>query len=132
MQRDYKLADGSRSSEYKIGDRFEVVYENCFSKGSVVEFFEDDGSSIPRFKLISGYTEFSCAVGVAGAYEWWGWMKPLGSAFIYVPEEPSETALDEESLRDRVAYHEALLDFLDDNLPNLEELVTLFEEEYGG
>ena len=109
MQHDYKLADGSSSSEYKVGDVFEVVEDTkAFSKGSIVELFLDDETEMPLFKLLNGYTNYDKCNGSAGAYAWWGWMKPLGSAFIYVPEEPSETALDEESLRDRVAYHEAL------------------------
>lgn len=46
---------------YKEGDRFEVVggsyYE--FSKGSIVELYEDDGSANPLFKLIQGSCEYN-------------------------------------------------------------------------
>ena len=46
----HKLADGSYSGEYKIGDKFEVVNEGTFDVGSVVEFIYNDDSSNPKFK----------------------------------------------------------------------------------
>lgn len=63
---------------YKVGDKFEVVIEDYFSKGSVVELYEDEGSMCPLFKLISG----SCGCnnlpdGTAGAYEMLSYMKKL-------------------------------------------------------
>lgn len=36
---------------------------------------------------------------------------------------------DIESLSDQVEYYEELLDFLDDHVPNLSDLIALFEEE---
>lgn len=39
---------------YHVGDRFEVVEDNGFLIGSIVELEEDDESDFPLFKLISG------------------------------------------------------------------------------
>lgn len=49
----YRLADGSYSTEYKIGDVFEVdnveVDEDDFKAGDIICFAEDDGTSVPKF-----------------------------------------------------------------------------------
>jgi hypothetical protein len=48
----YKLADGSDSSDYVVGDEFEVVLNektpSCF-RHDMVKFIEDDGSDAPFF-----------------------------------------------------------------------------------
>lgn len=36
---------------------------------------------------------------------------------------------DIETQEDKIDYYEGLLDFLDDHLPNLEDLVALYEDE---
>lgn len=48
----YKLADGTYSSDYKIGDKFEVVSDShyCFSKGAIITLTEDGGSKNPYFE----------------------------------------------------------------------------------
>lgn len=48
----YKLADGSFSTEYKIGDKFKVVFTegNSFiTKGQIVEYTTNDGTDCPEF-----------------------------------------------------------------------------------
>jgi len=53
--RDHRLADGSLSSEYKVGDRFKVLRRNMsFPLDSIVELYEDDGSDFPIFQIIGG------------------------------------------------------------------------------
>ena len=47
------MADGSWSSEYKVGDKFVCVYcedHHIFIDGEIVEFILNDGSKNPRFK----------------------------------------------------------------------------------
>lgn len=50
----YQLADGSWSSEYKIGDKFVLSCDghSIFRKGVVVEFITDDQSKNPRFEKV--------------------------------------------------------------------------------
>ena len=52
MKESYKLADGSLSSDYEVGDTF-VVYRSgqsrYFSEGDVIIFYQDDGSYCPWF-----------------------------------------------------------------------------------
>ena len=52
MKKSYKLADGSLSDQYEVGDTF-VVHQSgqsrYFSEGDVIIFYEDDGSYCPRF-----------------------------------------------------------------------------------
>jgi TolA-binding protein len=52
----YKLADGSYSDQYRVGDKFVMVDTNHyhFSRGSVVELEEDDHSDSPSFKNDEG------------------------------------------------------------------------------
>lgn len=76
MNKGYQLADGSWSSEYKIGDKFVVISEKSFSKGSVVQFYRDDGSPQPCFKLIKGYTQYTCCEDELGAYTKWDRLTP--------------------------------------------------------
>lgn len=45
----YKLADGTNSKEYDIGDKFKVI-NHAALKGEVVELVVDDDSSSPVFK----------------------------------------------------------------------------------
>jgi predicted RNase H-like nuclease (RuvC/YqgF family) len=53
----YKLADGSYSDQYKVGDKFVVVSgEHCrFAKGAIIELEEDDQTSAPYFKQNEAY-----------------------------------------------------------------------------
>lgn len=67
----YKLADGTNSTDYKIGDRFKVVKEDTFTVGSIVEFYGDDGSHCPKFKLITGGCDYNHCGGGQGTYESW-------------------------------------------------------------
>lgn len=47
----YELADGTLSTEYKIGDKF-ILNENhhVFRKGDTLELFKQDFSDCPKFK----------------------------------------------------------------------------------
>lgn len=54
---------------YKVGDRFRVVEDGEFTKGSIITLFRDDGTDGPLFKLESGHTEYLNADGDRGAYE---------------------------------------------------------------
>jgi len=47
----YQLADGSWSSEYKVGDKFVVSCDkhHIFGQGKVVVYIEEDFSDSPRF-----------------------------------------------------------------------------------
>jgi len=72
MSKSYQLADGSWSSEYKVGDKFVVTGEKeTFSVGSIIELFRSDSSNCPLFKLLSGTTTFKLCEGKAGAYAMW-------------------------------------------------------------
>ena len=73
----YKLADGSLSTDYKVGDVFEVVDSSYsyFSKGSVILLVHDDDSNCPKFKLING----QCAVLGNEAYSIWQALNPTES-----------------------------------------------------
>jgi hypothetical protein len=43
----YELADGSMSTDYKIGDEFYVIRGS--DEGKIAIFLEDDGSELPWF-----------------------------------------------------------------------------------
>ena len=62
---------------YKVGDEFKIVGGTTFSEGSIVSLFEDDGSSSPNFKLISGYCEYNNCDGECGGYHSIEHVKPL-------------------------------------------------------
>ena len=50
MKEFYKLADGSLSNQYEVGDTFVVVGNSrYFDRGSVILFAKDDGSGCPWF-----------------------------------------------------------------------------------
>lgn len=76
----HKLADGSLSVEYKLGDKFKVSHrvseQAVFSEGSIVSFYEDDESEHPLFKLESGNSEFFNCDGEAGGYCYWFCLTP--------------------------------------------------------
>lgn len=55
----YKLADGTYSSDYKIGDKFEAVDGIIFQKGSIVTYTTNDNSDCPWFTNKYG-REYSC------------------------------------------------------------------------
>lgn len=68
----YKLADGSDSSQYKVGDLFEVVEDDSelgFYAGDTVVLTEDDLTSCPMF-------EGRAKDGKGWAYANWGDLKP--------------------------------------------------------
>lgn len=76
---------------YEVGDKFEVVTEDCFSKGSIVELFEDDGSMIPFFKLISGSCKHNnLPDDTAGAYEHLYYMKKIQDVSDITANKPEE------------------------------------------
>lgn len=55
MIKGYELADGSYSSEYKVGDKFVVVSEHfLYSEGDVVELVANDKSTAPYFDGAKG------------------------------------------------------------------------------
>lgn len=62
-----KMTPAQRAG-WKVGDRG-VVKEGGYpwSKGSAVEFYYDDGTKIPKFKLISGWCRWNHAGGKPGA-----------------------------------------------------------------
>lgn len=49
MSEGYKLADGSLSTDYEIGDEFISDWTTTAMKGSVVALAEDDGTRLPYF-----------------------------------------------------------------------------------
>jgi len=54
---------------YAIGDIFIVEeFAHTFTRGSVIELYQDDDSSCPLFKLLKGSCPFTCADDKAGAY----------------------------------------------------------------
>lgn len=54
----YKLADGSYSSQYEVGDLFKVVgCDESFNIGQVVSLSEDDGEDCPWFKSSNGFEQ---------------------------------------------------------------------------
>jgi hypothetical protein len=57
MVMSYKLADGSLSTDYKVGDKFEVVSglsNSGVSIGTILEFLDDDGTPMPAFDVSGG------------------------------------------------------------------------------
>lgn len=91
----YQLADGTWSSEYKIGDKFVVVNDHSFSLGSIITFFEDDNSWCPLFKLESGYTATNNANGEKGAYAAWERLKAYKPEAVEAPKASSKVAFTE-------------------------------------
>lgn len=76
----YKLADGSYSKEYEVGDTFEVVYvvtevEYPFNVGDLVDFAEDDNSRYPKF-VIKG-CDLTTEVWKDYEYLRWSQLKPV-------------------------------------------------------
>lgn len=80
MGKSYELADGSLSTDYEIGDEFVVnsrVDEQAgFSKCSIINFYRDDNSEQPLFKLIKGDCIFNNCSGDKGAFVWWFCLTP--------------------------------------------------------
>lgn len=72
----YKLADGSLSTDYKLGDKFVLVETSEFRVDSVVSLFRDDESCAPLFKLVSGFCDWDNCNGEPGAWEYWSNLKP--------------------------------------------------------
>lgn len=55
----YLLADGSRSTDYIIGDTFEVVGKSVTAKiNTTITYKENDGSPLPSFSLENGHKTF--------------------------------------------------------------------------
>ena len=77
----YKLADGSYSTEYELGDKFMVTHnlydQAVFSRGSIVSLYEEDNSDQPLFKLEEGEAVFSNCDGDAGGYCYWFCLTPV-------------------------------------------------------
>lgn len=81
----YKLADGTLSTDYKIGDLFITndPEEHIFSVGSLVKFTKDDGSSCPNFELVFGkitapFLDQECDIGCT--FEDWSCLKAFNLA----------------------------------------------------
>lgn len=89
----YKLADGSLSTDYEIGDRFIIIGSELFGDGSVVSLYDDDGSDCPLFKFINGSCDYNCCDGEKGAYAWWSNLKSIDSIY------PLYTINDEKSIK---------------------------------
>lgn len=78
----YRLADGSLSTDYKIGDLFiKVLGHGSVDENSIVEFKSDDGSERPLFKLKSGDSVFTEAES-DGVYISWYFLKPYKTISI--------------------------------------------------
>lgn len=72
MNKGYQLADGSWSSEYKIGDKFIVTDgSTVFTRGSIISFYRDDNTAKPCFKLVNGRSFFQNCDGEDGGYISW-------------------------------------------------------------
>ena len=55
----YKLADGSMSSDYEIGDKFKITQRGgIFSYGEIITFTEDDETECPYFTNDKGVIHF--------------------------------------------------------------------------
>jgi hypothetical protein len=63
----YKLADGSCSTDYEVGDMFEVVKRGNFKVGDIIYLSEDDSSACPNFKLLGR---------AQSQYSYWVFLKP--------------------------------------------------------
>ena len=81
MSKVYQLADGSWSSEYKIGDRFVASGGASFSDGSIVELHADDGSINPHFKLLTGERRGMFTFGEDVCRANWMLLKPAPKPF---------------------------------------------------
>ena len=79
----YKLADGSLSTDYKVGDRFVVLQGGSISIGSIVKLYKDDGTNAPMFKVIEGSSNFKLCGGKAGACTAWYWLKPVNKPTLF-------------------------------------------------
>lgn len=69
----YKLADGTYSDQYKVGDKFVVQDSVIFRKGTVVIYHHNDGSDCPWFikaaEFPSTRSESSCMWYRLSAYK---------------------------------------------------------------
>lgn len=90
----YKLADGSRSTEYKVGDKFLVaeVEGSTFSQGSIVELYLNDGTSCPVFRLVTGECEYDNCNGKSGACCSWYCLSKLTLDCTSADVSQSETS----------------------------------------
>lgn len=74
----YELADGTLSTDYKIGDKFVVVEPKCGLKvGDIVSYYYDDGSELPQFKTVLGRSDYNNCDGENGGFLCWSWLKKL-------------------------------------------------------
>lgn len=74
---------------YELGELFRVIGVNGGStttKGSIVEFVCDDGSSCPEFKLLSGEMTYS-RLSNGNTYVAWEFLEPV------VPNDTETTLL---------------------------------------
>lgn len=129
----FKLAGGSFSDHYQVGDTFIVrEYADTFTKGSVISLYEDDGSNTPLFKLVKGDTSFSCCNGEAGAYMGWMYLTPTETE-----RHLNERYLQEQEGADTGAENNLNLNAFSnpyDPSVSLEDLVKFFDlcrKEYG-
>lgn len=54
---------------YKVGDKFKVLEDSMFTKDSIVSLYRDDGTNLPLFLCVEGYTEYTSCDGMPGAFE---------------------------------------------------------------
>lgn len=114
----FKLADGSLSTDYKVGDLFITNYPDyknnspMFTEGSVVKLHYNDGTDSPAFQLIKGATgglNFPCGNGI-GCHEEWCYLLPY-SNLIEITQAEYDSLIDEiNMLRECVADMNKLLE----------------------
>lgn len=82
---------------YKPDDLFEVVGSfTTISQGSIVELCHDDGTNMPLFKVVEGYTGFHLAGGKMGAYVPLGHLRKIGPKEVTPDTEITITATAED------------------------------------
>lgn len=77
-----KYLTPAEAQDFKVGDKFEVMQDDTFVKGSIVTLHRDDGSHSPLF--IGEGTGFTCGPdGTPGAYANIGHMRKLTLKELY-------------------------------------------------
>lgn len=112
----YKLADGTNSTDYKIGDRFEVVVDDTlgFTKGSLVELCCYDRTRQPIFKLVSGNSHYNFADGEIWGFALWEDLKPHTIDECVGQDVQSNTKEAINTLQSLIAWPEITLEVSDD------------------
>jgi len=105
----YKLADGSLSTDYKVGDLFVVAVdcERLLPKGGVVKLSEDDNSDRPWFDIVDGEikNDDPLGCGLEGRVFQWQHLEPFKHKLS--SKDMTQSTYDE--MFDRIELLESLL-----------------------